>query len=52
MPQAGFEPTIPAFDGAKTVHVLDLAAIAIAYPLWVNIKHHVNYGLLNGKDNI
>jgi hypothetical protein len=29
MPQVGFEPTIPVFERAKTVHVLDLAATAI-----------------------
>jgi hypothetical protein len=26
MPWVGFEPTIPAFERAKTVHVLDRAA--------------------------
>jgi hypothetical protein len=26
MPRVGFELTIPAFDLAKTVHVLDLSA--------------------------
>jgi hypothetical protein len=25
----GFEPTIPAFEGAKTVHALDRAATVI-----------------------
>jgi hypothetical protein len=25
MPRVGFEPTIPAFERAKTVHVLDRA---------------------------
>jgi hypothetical protein len=25
MPQAGFEPTIPVYERAKTVHVLDRA---------------------------
>jgi hypothetical protein len=29
MPQVGFEPTIPAFEGAKTVHALDSMATAI-----------------------
>jgi hypothetical protein len=29
MPQMGFEPTIPAFERAKTVHVLDRAATVI-----------------------
>jgi hypothetical protein len=26
MPQVGFEPTIPVFEGTKTVHALDGAA--------------------------
>jgi hypothetical protein len=29
MPRAGFEPTIPAFERAKTVHDLDRAATVI-----------------------
>jgi hypothetical protein len=29
MPQVGFEPTIPAFKRAKTVHALDRAAAVI-----------------------
>jgi hypothetical protein len=29
MPQAGFEPTIPVFERAKTVHAFDLEAIVI-----------------------
>jgi hypothetical protein len=29
MPQIGFEPTIPMFEWAKTVHALDRAAIVI-----------------------
>jgi hypothetical protein len=29
MPQVGFEPTIPVFEWAKTVHVLDRAATVI-----------------------
>jgi hypothetical protein len=29
MPQVGFEPTIPVFERAKIVHVLDLGATAI-----------------------
>jgi hypothetical protein len=28
-PQVGFEPTIPVFKRAKTVHALDLAATVI-----------------------
>jgi hypothetical protein len=29
MPQVGFEPTIPVFVRAKTVHILDRAATVI-----------------------
>jgi hypothetical protein len=29
MPQVEFEPTTPVFEGAKTVHALDLAAIVM-----------------------
>jgi hypothetical protein len=29
MPQVGFEPTIPVFERAKTIHALDPAAIVI-----------------------
>jgi hypothetical protein len=29
MPSVGFEPTIPAFEQAKTVHALDLAVTVI-----------------------
>jgi hypothetical protein len=29
MPQLGFDPTIPVFQRAKTVHALDRAAIVI-----------------------
>jgi hypothetical protein len=32
MPQMGFEPTIPAFERAKTVHVSDRAATLIGSP--------------------
>jgi hypothetical protein len=31
MPQVGFETTIPVFEGAKTIHVLDGAATVIGY---------------------
>jgi hypothetical protein len=30
MPSVGFEPTIPAFERAKTGHALDLAATVIS----------------------
>jgi hypothetical protein len=39
MPWLGFEPTIPAFERAKTVHALDRAATVIGFPfrmLFVN----------------
>jgi hypothetical protein len=29
MPEVRFEPTIPVFEGAKTVHALDRAATVI-----------------------
>jgi hypothetical protein len=35
MPSVGFEPTIPAFERAKTVHALDRAATVIG------IKEHL-----------
>jgi hypothetical protein len=31
MSQVGFEPTIPVFERAKTVHALDRAATVIGY---------------------
>jgi hypothetical protein len=31
MPRVGFEPTIPVFELAKTVHALDRAAIVIGF---------------------
>jgi hypothetical protein len=33
MPRVGFEPTIPAFERAKTVHTLDGAATVITFYL-------------------
>jgi hypothetical protein len=30
MPWVGFEPTIPAFEGARTFHALDRAATVIS----------------------
>jgi hypothetical protein len=32
MPQAGFEFTIPVFEGAKTIHALDRTATVIGFP--------------------
>jgi hypothetical protein len=38
MPRVGFEPTIPVFERAKTVHALDRAAtvIGVLQPRMVN----------------
>jgi hypothetical protein len=33
MPSVGFEPTIPAFERAKTVHALDRAATVMGVKL-------------------
>jgi hypothetical protein len=32
MPYVGFEPMIPMFERAKTVHALDYAVTLIGYP--------------------
>jgi hypothetical protein len=34
IPQVGFEPTIPVFEGPKTIHALDRAATVIG-----NLRH-------------
>jgi hypothetical protein len=40
MPRVGFEPTIPAFELAKTVHALDCAATVIGtHNNYTQIKH-------------
>jgi hypothetical protein len=31
MPRVGFEPTIPAFEQAETVHALDRAVTVISF---------------------
>jgi hypothetical protein len=37
MPRVGFEPTIPVFEGVKTVHALDRAATMIGcFCIYVN----------------
>jgi hypothetical protein len=38
MPRVEFEPTIPVFERAKTVHALDCAATVIGslVPFWIN----------------
>jgi hypothetical protein len=42
MPWVGFEPTIPAFERAKTVHALDRAATVIGvitlYGAWISLN--------------
>jgi hypothetical protein len=38
MPWVGFEPTIPAFERAKTVAASDRAAIAIGYVSYTQVK--------------
>jgi hypothetical protein len=50
MPQVGFEPIIPAFERAKTVHATDRAANVIGQPpnwrlllLVVGLFSEVNY---------
>jgi hypothetical protein len=43
-PQMGFEPTIPAFEGAKRVHVLDHAATVIGV---VGVGFHEFLAILN-----
>jgi hypothetical protein len=37
MPRVGFEPTIPVFQRAKTVHASDLAATVIGHTSHINI---------------
>jgi hypothetical protein len=37
MPQVGFEPTIPVFEGAKAVHVLDGAAAVVGTLCFIDI---------------
>jgi hypothetical protein len=41
MPQMGFEPTIPVFERAKTVHALDRATTVID----LKITYHVELRL-------
>jgi hypothetical protein len=36
MLRVGFEPTIPVFEGAKTVHALDRAAVVIGLQTCTN----------------
>jgi hypothetical protein len=46
MPPVGFEPTIPVFERAKTVHVLDRAATAIGALLTTHKEIPTNFLLL------
>jgi hypothetical protein len=45
MLRVGFEPTIPVFDRAKTVHALDRAATVIGYYVFI-------YSLFNNSVSI
>jgi hypothetical protein len=45
MSQAGFEPTIPVFEGVKTVHVLDRAATVIGPYISRPSIRNVNFNL-------
>jgi hypothetical protein len=38
MPRVGFEPTIPVFELAKTVHALHRVAIVIGYIVHIRNK--------------
>jgi hypothetical protein len=39
----GFEPTIPVFESAKTVHALDSAALVIGDTIkYINMKQNHN----------
>jgi hypothetical protein len=44
MPRVGFEPTVPVFERAKTVHALDRAAAVFGkgFPRPGNIRMKVN----------
>jgi hypothetical protein len=45
MPRVGLEPTIPVFERAKTVHVLDRAAIVMGDSvriIVINTRHRVH----------
>jgi hypothetical protein len=41
MPLMGFEPTIPAFEQAKTVHALDCAVTVISdFLVWYSVTQN------------
>jgi hypothetical protein len=46
MPCVGFEPTIPAFERAKTVHALDRATTAIGTPFTKMTHYHIIYNYI------
>jgi hypothetical protein len=41
MSRVGFEPTIPVFERAKTVHALDSAATVISEPQRLSAKMYL-----------
>jgi hypothetical protein len=43
MPWVEFEPTIPVFEQANTVHALDRAATEIGYVVDVRVKLPMNH---------
>jgi hypothetical protein len=43
MPQVGFEPMIPVFKGAKTVHALDRVACMIGTALQITGYYKRSY---------
>jgi hypothetical protein len=47
MPYVGFEPTIPAFEGVKTVHALDDAATVIGCTISAVLKTGCNRYISN-----
>jgi hypothetical protein len=47
MPQVEFEPTIPAFERAKTVHALDGAATVIGHLFPLRPKYSAQHQVLN-----
>jgi hypothetical protein len=42
MTQVGFEPTIPLFERAKTVHALDRAATVMGSYIYIKRYFHLN----------
>jgi hypothetical protein len=48
MPSVGFEPTIPVFERAKTVHASDRAATVIGTFNYSHIKKYTGHFPLGG----